>query len=165
MSYCIRITDIDPIRYNLLFERFLNPDRVSLPDIDIDFDEEGRDKVLQWVVDKYGYDKVAHVITFGTMAAKAAIRDVARVHEVHIDEVNHLTKLVQGRPGITLREAYEEVTELKAAKLSSNKVISETLRVAELLEGSIRQTGIHACGIIIGKDTLTDHIPVTSTKE
>jgi DNA polymerase-3 subunit alpha len=165
VSYCIRITDIDPIRYNLLFERFLNPDRVSLPDIDIDFDEEGRDKVLQWVVDKYGYDKVAHVITFGTMAAKAAIRDVARVHEVHIDEVNHLTKLVPGRPGITLREAYEEVTELKAAKLSSNKVISETLRVAELLEGSIRQTGIHACGIIIGKDTLTDHIPVTSTKE
>ena len=165
VAYCTRITDVDPLKYNLLFERFLNPDRVSLPDIDIDFDEDGRDRVLKWVVEKYGRDKVAQVITFGTMAAKGAIRDVGRVHRMPIDQVNGLTKLIPSRPGITLKTAYEEVPELKAARLSSNKLIAETLKYAEELEGSIRQTGLHACGIIIGRDELTMHIPVATSKE
>jgi len=165
VAYATRITDVDPLKYNLLFERFLNPDRISLPDIDIDFDEDGRDRVLKWVVNKYGHDKVAQVITFGTMAAKGAIRDVGRVHRLPIDQVNILTKLIPSKPGITLRAAYEEVPELKAAKLSSNKLIADTLKYAEELEGSIRQTGLHACGIIIGRDDLTLHIPVAISKE
>jgi len=165
VAYCIRITDVDPLKYNLLFERFLNPDRVSLPDIDIDFDEDGRDRVLKWVVGKYGREKVAQVITFGTMAAKGAIRDVGRVHRMPIEQVTALTKLIPSRPGITLKDAFEEVPELKAAKLSSNKLIAETLKYAEELEGSIRQTGLHACGIIIGRDDLTRYIPVATNKE
>ncbi len=165
VAYSIRITDVDPLLYNLLFERFLNPDRISMPDIDIDFDEDGREKVLSWVVEKYGQDKVAQIITFGTMAAKGAIRDVARVHEMPLDEVNRITKLIPTRPGITLKQAYDEVPELKALRTSSNKLIAETLRYAETLEGSIRQTGLHACGIIIGKNSLIEHVPVTLSKE
>ncbi|MEI6455054.1 MAG: DNA polymerase III subunit alpha [bacterium] len=165
VAYCTRITDVDPLQYDLLFERFLNPDRISMPDIDIDFDEDGRDRVLKYVVEKYGTDKVAQVITFGTMAAKGAIRDVARVHQMPLDEVNRLCKLVPGRPGISLKIAYEEVPELKAARMSSAKLLSETLKYAESLEGSIRQTGLHACGIIIGKDDLTEHIPVMRVKD
>lgn len=165
VAYCTKITDVDPLKYNLLFERFLNPDRISLPDIDIDFDEDGRDKVLKWVVGKYGQDKVAQVVTFGTMAAKGAIRDVGRVHRVPIDQVNAITKLVPARPGVTLKSAYEEVPELKAARNSSNEMIAETLKYAEELEGSIRQTGIHACGIIIGRDDLTKYIPVAKSKD
>ena len=165
VAYCIRITDVDPLRFDLLFERFLNPDRVSMPDIDIDFDEDGRDRVLKWVVKKYGQDKVAQVITFGTMAAKGAIRDVGRVQRLPLDEVSRLTKMIPNRPGITLKAAYEEVPELKAARSSSNKAISETLRFAESLEGSVRQTGIHACGIIISRDNLMEYIPVTTSKE
>jgi len=165
VAFCTRITDVDPLRYDLLFERFLNPDRISMPDIDIDFDEDGRDKVLKYVVGKYGAEKVAQIITFGTMAAKGAIRDVARVHQVPLEEVNRLCKLVPSRPGITLKQAYEEVPELKAARVSANKMISETLKYAENLEGSIRQTGLHACGIIIGKDDLTEYIPVTTSKD
>jgi len=165
VAYCIRITDVDPLRFDLLFERFLNPDRVSMPDIDIDFDEDGRDRVLKWVVEKYGRDKVAQVITFGTMAAKGAIRDVGRVQRLPLDEVNRLTKMVPGRPGTTLKSAYEEVPELKAARTSPNKLVAETLRFAESLEGSVRQTGIHACGIIISRDTLTEYIPVTTSKD
>ncbi|MCX6267642.1 MAG: DNA polymerase III subunit alpha [Bacteroidetes bacterium] len=165
VAYCIRITDVEPMRFDLLFERFLNPDRVSMPDIDIDFDEDGRDRVLKWVVKKYGQDKVAQVITFGTMAAKGAIRDVGRVQRLPLDEVGRLTKLIPNRPGITLKTAYEEVPELKAARSSSNKQIAETLRFAESLEGSVRQTGIHACGIIISRDNLMDHIPITISKE
>ena len=165
VAYCTRITDVDPLRFDLLFERFLNPDRVSMPDIDIDFDEDGRDRVLKWVVEKYGKDKVAQVITFGTMAAKGAIRDVGRVQRLPLDEVSRLTKLVPARPGITLKTAYEEVPELKAARSSSNKLIAETLRFAESLEGTIRQTGLHACGIIISRDELTENIPITISKE
>ena len=165
VAYCIRITDVDPLKYDLLFERFLNPDRISMPDIDIDFDEDGRDKVLKWVVEKYGWDKVAQVITFGTMAAKGAIRDVGRVERLPLDEVNRLCKLVPSRPGITLKSAYEEVPELKTARSSPNKLISETLRFAESLEGSVRQTGIHACGIIISRDDLMEYIPVTTSKD
>ena len=165
VAYCNRITDVDPLPYNLLFERFLNPDRISMPDIDIDFDEDGRDKVLKWVVEKYGSEKVAQIITFGTMAAKGAIRDVARVHQLPLDEVSRITKLIPTRPGITLKQAYEEVPELKAARVSSNKFVSETLKYAEALEGSIRQTGLHACGIIIGKNNLIEHIPISKPKD
>ncbi len=165
VAYCTRITDVDPLKYDLLFERFLNPDRISMPDIDIDFDEDGREKVLKYVLNKYGADKVAQVITFGTMAAKGAIRDVARIHKLPLDEVARLTKLIPSRPGMTLRQAYEEVPELKAARHSSDKVISETLKYAESLEGSIRQTGLHACGIIIGRDDLIEHIPVIKQKD
>lgn len=165
VAFCTRITDVDPLRFDLLFERFLNPDRISMPDIDIDFDEDGRDRVLKWVVNKYGQDKVAQVITFGTMAAKGAIRDVGRVQRLPLDEVSRLTKMIPNRPGVTLKSAYEEVPELKAARTSSNKLIAETLRFAESLEGSVRQTGIHACGIIIGRDNLIEHIPITTSKE
>lgn len=165
VAYCLKITDIDPLKYGLLFERFLNLDRISMPDIDIDFDEDGRDSVLKYVADKYGHDKVAHIITFGSMAAKMAIRDVARVQKLPLPDADRLAKLVPDRPGVTLAEAYEEVPELAKEKESSNKLISQTLRYAEVLEGSVRQTGVHACGVIIGKDSLDNHIPLCTAKD
>ncbi len=165
VAYSLRITDIDPIKYNLLFERFLNPDRISMPDIDIDFDEDGREKVLRYVVEKYGHDRVAHIITFGTMAAKMAIRDVARVQKLPLPEAIRLTKLVPDRPGTTLASAYEEVPELLKEKESKEPLVAQTLKYAEVLEGSIRQTGVHACGIIIGKDNLSEHIPICTAKD
>ena len=165
VAYALRITDIDPIKYNLLFERFLNPDRISMPDIDIDFDEDGRDQVLKYVVDKYGHDRVAHIITFGTMAAKMAIRDVARVQNLQLSDADRLAKLIPERPGVTFQTAYEEVPELKNEKNSGDELISRTLQYAEALEGSVRQTGIHACGIIIGRDPLNEHIPLSIAKD
>src|SRR4030043_348442 len=165
VAYCLRITDIDPIKYGLLFERFLNLDRFSMPDIDIDFDEDGRESVLKYVVDKYGHDKVAHIITFGTMAAKMAIRDVARVQKLPLPDADRLAKLVPERPGISLAQAYTEVPELARERESSNKLIATTLKYAEVLEGSVRQTGVHACGIIIGKDSLDNYIPLCTAKD
>jgi len=165
VAYCLRITDIDPIRYGLLFERFLNLDRISMPDIDIDFDEDGREAVLKYVVDKYGHDKVAHIITFGSMAAKMAIRDVARVQKLPLPDADRLAKLVPERPGVTLSAAYSEVPELARERDSSNKLIAQTLKYAEVLEGSVRQTGVHACGIIIGKDSLDNYIPLCTAKD
>ncbi len=165
VAYCNRITDIDPIKYNLLFERFLNPDRISMPDIDIDFDEDGREKVLEWVVNKYGEKRVAQIITFGTMAAKMAIRDVARVQKLPLFEADKLAKLVPERPGISLKKAFEEVPELKNAKTSDNDLIVKTLKFAETLEGSVRHTGLHACGVIIGRNDLVEHIPVCISKD
>jgi DNA polymerase-3 subunit alpha len=165
VAFCLRITDIDPIKYGLLFERFLNLDRISMPDIDIDFDEDGREKVLQYVVKKYGHDKVAHIITFGTMAAKMAIRDVARVQKLPLADADRLAKMVPERPGVTLAAAYAEVPELAKERTSSNKLIAQTLKYAEVLEGSVRQTGIHACGIIIGKDSLDNYIPLCTAKD
>jgi len=165
VAYSLRITDIDPVKYNLLFERFLNPDRISMPDIDIDFDEDGREKVLRYVVEKYGHDRVAHIITFGTMAAKMAIRDVARVQKLPLPEAIRLTKLVPDRPGTTLASAYEEVPELLKEKESKEPLVAQTLKYAEVLEGSIRQTGVHACGIIIAKDNLSEHIPICTAKD
>ena len=164
-AYCLRITDIDPIKYGLLFERFLNFDRISMPDIDIDFDEDGREDVLKYVVNKYGHDKVAHIITFGTMAAKMAIRDVARVQKLPLAEADRLAKMVPDRPGVTLTAAYAEVPELARERNSSNKLIAQTLKYAEVLEGSVRQTGIHACGIIIGKEALDNYIPLCTAKD
>jgi DNA polymerase III subunit alpha len=165
VAFCLRITDIDPIKYGLLFERFLNLDRISMPDIDIDFDEDGRDSVFKYVVNKYGHDKVAHIITFGSMAAKMAIRDVARVQKLPLPDADRLAKLVPERPGITLAAAYEEVPELAKERNSSNKLIAQTLKYAEVLEGSVRQTGVHACGIIIGKDSLDNYIPLCTAKD
>ncbi len=165
VAYCLRITDIDPIKYDLLFERFLNPDRVSMPDIDIDFDEDGREKVLQWGVSKYGRKKVAHIITFGTMAPKMAIRDVARVQKLELSEADRLAKLIPERPGTSFSKAYEEVPELIAERNSSNELIAQTMKYAEVLEGSVRQTGVHACGIIIGRDDLEEHIPICTNKD
>jgi len=165
VAYCLGITDIDPIRYDLLFERFLNPDRISMPDIDIDFDEDGREEVLKWVVNKYGHDRVAHIITFGTMAAKMAIRDVARIQKLPLPEADRLAKLVPDRPGTTFAKAFEEVPSLKAERNSSNPLISNTLRIAQRLEGSVRQIGLHACGVIIGRNSLTDHLPICKFKD
>lgn len=165
VAYCLRITDIDPIKYNLLFERFLNPERISMPDIDIDFDEDGRERVLKWVVEKYGKKRVAHIITFGTMAAKMAIRDVARVQKLPLSDANRLAKLVPEKPGITLAQAYKEVPELEQSRKSPDELIRTTLQYAEVLEGSVRQTGVHACGIIIGRDDLEEHIPLCTAKD
>ena len=165
VAYCLKITDIDPIKYGLLFERFLNPDRISMPDIDIDFDEDGREDVLKYVVKKYGHDRVAHIITFGTMGAKMAIRDVARVQKLPLAEADRLAKMIPERPGITLADAYTEVPELAREKESQNKLITQTLAFAEALEGSIRQTGVHACGVIISKDPLDDYVPLSTAKD
>ncbi|HEY0056864.1 MAG TPA: DNA polymerase III subunit alpha [Pedobacter sp.] len=164
VAYCIGITNIDPIKYNLLFERFLNPDRKSMPDIDTDFDDEGRQKVIDYVVDKYGKNQVAQIITYGSMAARTSIQDVARVLDVPLAEVNALKKLVPETLGITLKDAFEQVAELKDI-LKGNDIRAKVLREAEKLEGSVRNTGIHAAGIIIAPYDLTDIIPVATLKD
>lgn len=165
VSYCVGITNIDPIKYDLLFERFLNPDRISMPDVDIDFDDDGRQLVLDWVTEKYGRDKVAHICTFGTMATKMAIRDVARVLKLPLPEADRLAKLVPEAPKMNFLKAYKENPELLKEKKSVNPLIANTLKFAETLEGSVRQTGVHACGILIGKDPLVEHIPIMPTKD
>ena len=164
VAYSVGITNIDPIKYNLLFERFLNPERVSMPDIDTDFDDEGRQKVIDYVVDKYGRNQVAQIITYGTMAAKMAIRDVARVLDLPLTDANYLAKLVPERPGITLAEAIKEVTDL--ADLRNGKDLkAQVIKLAEKLEGSVRNAGIHAAGVIIAPDDLINYIPVATSKD
>ncbi len=165
VSYCAGITNIDPIKYDLLFERFLNPDRISLPDVDIDFDDDGRQEVLNYVTEKYGQDKVAHICTFGTMATKSSIRDVARVLKLPLSEADRLAKLVPEAPKMSFKKAYKESPELENEKKSPIELVSRTLEFAENLEGSVRNTGVHACGILISRDPLTDHIPVMPTKD
>ncbi len=169
VAYCLRITDIDPLEYNLLFERFLNPDRISMPDIDIDFDDEGRGKVLRWVTQKYGSEKVAHIITYGTMATKSSIRDVARVHKLPLSESNRLAKLVPDRlpngKKITLKSAIEHVPELQEAASSSDPLVRDTLRYANMLEGNVRSTGVHACGVIIGQSDISDVVPISTAED
>ena len=165
VSYCVGITNIDPMRYDLLFERFLNPDRISMPDVDIDFDDDGRQKVLDYVTHKYGQDKVAHICTFGTMATKMAIKDVARVLKLPLQEAERLTKLVPDAPKMNFAIAYKDSPELKKELSSNNELVKSTLKFAQTLEGSVRQTGVHACGILISRDPLTDHIPVMPTKD
>ena len=164
VAYCIGITNIDPIKYNLLFERFLNPDRISLPDIDIDFDDIGRDKIIDYVVNKYGYDKVAQIITYGTMAAKSSIRDAGRVLELPLSETDKLAKLVPDRPSVNLIDAFKEVSDLSDIR-KKNNLESEVLNQAEVIEGSLRNIGTHACGIIITPKKLTKYIPVSKTKD
>lgn len=163
VAYCLGITNIDPIKYDLLFERFLNPDRISLPDIDVDFDDDGRQQVLDWVRKKYGADRVAHIITFGSMAAKSAIKDVARVLKLSRTEADRLAKMVPEDPKMTLAKAYKDNPDFEKEKKSGDPLIAKTLQLAETLEGSVRQTGIHACGMLISRDPLTDHIPITTT--
>jgi DNA polymerase-3 subunit alpha len=165
VAYCTGITDIDPIKYKLLFERFLNPKRISMPDIEIDFDDDGREEVMKYVLEKYGKDRVAQVITFGSMGAKMAIRDVARVINLPLPEANRLSKLIPDGPDVSLKSAYRDVPEFRAELNSNDPLIRKTLEMAEILEGSIRQTGIHACGVIIGRDPLIEHIPVAISKE
>lgn len=169
VAYCLGITDIDPIKYDLLFERFLNPDRISMPDIDIDFDDDGRGEVLDWVTNKYGQEKVAHIITYGTMATKSAIKDVARVHQLPLAESNRLAKLVPDRipdkKKVTLSDAIEFVPELKEASMSSDPVLKDTLKYAQMLEGNVRNIGVHACGIIIGQQDISDIVPVSTAED
>ncbi|MCF6367075.1 MAG: DNA polymerase III subunit alpha [Bacteroidales bacterium] len=165
VAYSLEITDIDPLEYGLLFERFLNPDRISMPDIDIDFDEDGREKILDWVVEKYGEKRVANIITFGSMAAKSSIRDVARVLRLPLQEADRIAKLIPERPGITLEKAFKEVEELKKELDSEDPLIRKTLNFAQILEGSVRHTGVHACGIIIGKDDLENYVPLSNAKD
>ena len=165
VSYSTGITNIDPIKYNLLFERFLNPDRISLPDVDIDFDDDGRQLVLDYVTKKYGQDKVAHICTFGTMATKMAIRDVARVLKLPLPEADRLAKLVPEAPKMTFKTAFKQSADLKKEKNSENSLIVKTLKLAETLEGSVRHSGVHACGILISRDPLTDHIPLMPAKD
>jgi DNA polymerase-3 subunit alpha len=165
VAYCLKITQIDPIKYKLLFERFLNPDRISMPDIDIDFDDDGREKVLHYVSEKYGKERVAHLITFGSMAAKSAIRDVARVQKLPLQEADRLAKMIPDRPGVTLNEAMKEVPELKRELENGKPEIASVLKNALTLEGSVRNTGTHACGIIIARDDLDKYVPVSTVKE
>ncbi len=164
VAYCVGITNIDPIKYNLLFERFLNPERVSMPDIDTDFDDEGRQKVIDYVVKKYGHNQVAQIITYGTMAAKMAIRDVARVLDLPLSEADALAKLVPERPGITLSQAFHESPDLEAIRKGGDDR-GKVLQLAEKLEGSVRNSGIHAAGVIIAPDDITNYIPVSTSKD
>ncbi|MAW16087.1 MAG: DNA polymerase III subunit alpha [Flavobacteriaceae bacterium] len=177
VAYCLKITNIDPIKYDLLFERFLNPDRVSLPDIDIDFDDEGRSKVIDYVIEKYGSNQVAQIITYGTMAAKSSIRDTARVLDLSLGDADRVAKLV---PNMKLKKIFNlEDKELKEALRSDefarvaqlksiaegNDLEAETLKQALILEGSLRNTGTHACGVIITPDDITEFVPIATAKD
>ena len=169
VAYCLGITKIDPIKYDLLFERFLNPDRISLPDIDTDFDDDGRGKVLQWVTDKYGAEKVAHIITYGTMATKLAIKDVARVQKVPLNVVNALCKAIPDKlpngKKMNLPNAIECIPELKDAATSPDPLLRDTMRFAQMLENNVRNTGVHACGTIICRDPIDDWVPVSTAED
>ncbi len=177
VAYCLGITKIDPLKYDLLFERFLNPDRISLPDIDTDFDDDGRAAVLNYVTEKYGAEKVAHIVTYGTMAAKSAIKDVARVEDLPLPESNRLAKFIPSSPNempeqkdgkkykITVKNCLECFPEFRAELDNQDPRVGETIRFAEKLEGSVRSTGVHACGVIIGRDDITDWVPVSTATD
>lgn len=172
VAYCLKITNIDPLKYDLLFERFLNPDRISLPDIDIDFEDDRRGEVVQWVTEKYGKERVANIVTYGTMGTKSAIKDVARVQKLPLAEAERLTKLVPNKIPkkketdkdikVNLTNCLIHVEELREARNSSDPVLSNTLKYAEMLEGTVRQTGVHACGLIIGSDDLINLVPLST---
>ncbi|MBP3777115.1 MAG: DNA polymerase III subunit alpha [Prevotella sp.] len=169
VAYCLGITKLDPLKYDLLFERFLNPDRISLPDIDTDFDDDGRGKVLQWVMDKYGHENCAHIITYGTMATKNSIKDVARIEKLPLDKSNALCKAIPDRlpDGLkmNLSNAIKVVPELQQAEASLDPRESNTIKYAKMLEGTVRNTGIHACGFIICRDPISDHVPVSTAQD
>ena len=173
VAYCLGITKIDPLRYDLLFERFLNPDRISLPDIDTDFDDDGRGKVLKWVMDKYGHENCAHIITYATMATKNSIKDVARVEKLPLADSNALCKAIPDRlpdvdgktPKMNLTNAIKAVRELQEAEASPNPQMANTIKYAKMLEGTVRGTGIHACGFIICRDPISDHVPVSTADD
>ena len=174
VAYCLGITKVDPIKYDLLFERFLNPDRISLPDIDTDFDDDGRGEVLRWVENKYGKEKVSHIITYGTMATKSAIKDVARVEKLPLSESDRLAKLVPDRLSdpetdkslkINFKNCLKYVPELAAELDSPDPLVRETLKYAIKLEGNVRNIGVHACGVIIGRDDISDWVPVCTADD
>ncbi len=177
VAYCLKITDVDPLKYDLLFERFLNPDRISLPDIDVDFDDDGRGKVLDWVTEKYGKEKVAHIITYGTMATKSSIADVSRVQKIPIPKVNEIKALVPDKfpesikdekgkvPKVNLKNCFKYVPEMKTLVEGDNEEISSMLTYAQQLEDTNRQIGIHACGVIIGASDLTNYAPLCTIKD
>ncbi len=173
VAYCLGITKIDPLKYDLLFERFLNPDRISLPDIDTDFDDDGRGKVLKWVEDKYGHENCAHIITYATMATKNSIKDVARVEKVPINVSNALCKAIPDRlpdvdgktPKMNLSNAIKAVPELREAEASNDPALRNTIKYAKMLEGTVRGTGIHACGFIICRDPISDWVPVSTADD
>ncbi len=169
VAYCLGITKIDPLKYDLLFERFLNPDRISLPDIDTDFDDDGRGRVLEWVEDKYGHDNCAHIITYGTMATKNSIKDVARVEKVPLDISNRLCKAIPDRlpdgMKMNLPNAIKCVPELQEAVVSTDERLRNTMKYAKMLEGTVRGTGIHACGFIICRDPISDWVPVSVVED
>jgi DNA polymerase-3 subunit alpha len=174
VAYCLGITKIDPLKYDLLFERFLNPDRISLPDIDTDFDDDGRGKVLKWVEDKYGHENCAHIITYATMATKNSIKDVARVEKVTIAQSNALCKAIPDRlpdgpdgkaTKMNLPNAIKYVPELREAEASPDPSLRNTIKYARMLEGTVRGTGIHACGFIICRDPISDHVPVSTADD
>ncbi|HEX7071567.1 MAG TPA: DNA polymerase III subunit alpha, partial [Rhodothermales bacterium] len=160
VAYCLGITNIDPLKYDLLFERFLNPERVSMPDIDIDFDDRGRGRVIDYVVQKYGRENVCQIITFGTMGARSVIRDVARVLGIPLSEADRIAKLIPEGPKVTLESAIEQVSELRALEKDPDPQLSNLLRYARVLEGSARHTGVHAAGVIIAPGRVSDYVPV-----
>ena len=169
VAYCLGITKIDPLKYDLLFERFLNPDRISLPDIDTDFDDDGRGRVLKWVEDKYGHENCAHIITYATMATKNSIKDVARVEKLPLADSNALCKAIPDRlpdgMKMNLPNAIKCTRELQEAESSSNPQMANTIKYAKMLEGTVRGTGIHACGFIICRDPISDHVPVSTADD
>ena len=169
VAYCLGITKIDPLKYDLLFERFLNPDRISLPDIDTDFDDDGRGKVLKWVEDKYGHENCAHIITYATMATKNSIKDVARVEKVPLADSNALCKAIPDRlpdgMKMNLPNAISCVPELREAESSNDPKLANTIKYAKMLEGTVRGTGIHACGFIICRDPISDWVPVSTADD
>ena len=165
VAYALWITNVDPLKYDLLFERFLNPDRISMPDIDVDFDDAGRERVLDYVTRKYGADHVAHIVTFGQMAAKSAIKDVGRMMEYPLAETNKLASLVPDTPKITFKKARKEAPDLDAAFNSEDPVVHKLMERAGRLEGCIRQPGVHACGVIISRDPIAETLPVMPTPE
>lgn len=169
VAYCLGITRIDPLKYDLLFERFLNPDRISLPDIDTDFDDDGRGKVLQWVMDKYGPENCAHIITYGTMATKNSIKDMARVEKLPLDRTNNLCKAIPERlpdgMKMNLPNAIKCTPELQAASYSQDEREANTIKYAKMLEGTVRNIGIHACGFIICRDPISDHVPISTADD
>ncbi len=164
IAYCLRITDIDPIAYGLLFERFLNPDRISMPDIDIDFDDDGREKVLNWVAQKYGETKVAHIVTLGTMAPKMAIRDVSRVLNIPLPEADRIAKTIDKKAN-TFKKAIDKSPDFKEIVDNKSGIIGQMLDFVKTLDGSVRQTGVHACGTIIGRDSLDNYVPLMTAKD
>ena len=169
VAYCLGITKIDPLKYDLLFERFLNPDRMSLPDIDTDFDDDGRGRVLKWVMDKYGHENCAHIITYATMATKNSIKDVARVEKVPLGLTNALCKAIPDRlpegMKMNLPNAIKCTPELQEAESSKDPALANTIKYAKMLEGTVRGTGIHACGFIICRDPISDHVPVSTADD
>lgn len=177
VAYCLRITDVDPLKYDLLFERFLNPDRISMPDIDVDFEDSGREAVLDYVGRKYGKDRVAHIITYGTMAAKSAIADVARVMDVRSDESAKLRSYIPDKfsesikdssgkvPKVNIKNCIKYVTDLNKIRYGDDKVLSEVVEYASQLEGTIRNLGVHACGVIIGSDDISNLAPMQTVPD